>query len=248
MSLRKLIAGNWKMNGTSSDLDEIAAIANVAAQHTGVDVAICTPATLIERAATACPSLGIGGQDIHAKDNGAHTGCVSAPMLVDAGARLSIVGHSERRADQHEGDADVRAKAEAGHRAGLGVIVCVGETEAQRDAGEAIHVVRVQLDGSVPHNAHGDWLTIAYEPIWAIGTGRIPSAADVGAMHDAIRARLVQNLGDAGETIRILYGGSMNGANAAELLAIPNVDGGLVGGASLTADKFAPIIEAAARA
>ena len=177
---------------------------------------------------------------------GAHTGCVSAAMLVEAGASLAIVGHSERRADNHETDAEVQAKASAAIAAGLIAIVCVGETEAQRDAGEALAVVAGQLDGSVPREGTGATLVIAYEPVWAIGTGRTPSIADVAEMHAAIRAKLGELLGAEGAKVRILYGGSVKPDNAAELMAVADVDGALVGGASLTAAQFVPIIAGAA--
>ena len=177
---------------------------------------------------------------------GAHTGCVSADMLGDAGATCVIVGHSERRADCHETDAIVRAKAEAGIAAGLTAIVCVGETEAERDEGRAGIVVAGQLEGSVPPAGTADTLVVAYEPVWAIGTGRTPSRDDVAEIHALIRAKLIELLGAAGEGVRILYGGSVKPDNAAELMAVPDVDGALVGGASLTAAQFVPIIEAAA--
>ena len=244
---RRLIAGNWKMNGSREALAELDGIAAAAEAAPQVDVAICPPFTLIERAAARAPSLPIGAQDCHAAPKGAHTGCISAGMLVEAGARLTIVGHSERRADQGETDAQVKAKAEAAIAAGLMAIVCVGETEAERDAGEAEAVVSTQLRGSVPV-AGGEALIVAYEPVWAIGTGRIPSMEDVRVMHQEIREVLSDLLGpERAETVRILYGGSMNAANAADLLAVANVDGGLVGGASLMAAAFVPIIEAAAR-
>ncbi|WBO23672.1 triose-phosphate isomerase [Sphingomonas abietis] len=243
---RRLIAGNWKMNGSRESLAELDGIAAAAAQAEGVDVAICPPFTLIERATARVPALPIGAQDCHAVDKGAHTGCVSAGMLVEAGAQIVIVGHSERRAAQHESDAAVKAKAEGAIAAGLTVIVCIGETEAQRDAGEAQIVVTGQMRGSLPV-AGGDRLIVAYEPVWAIGTGLIPSLADVGAMHRVIRGVLIELLGaERAATVRILYGGSMTGDNAADLLAIPDVDGGLVGGASLKAATFVPIIAAAA--
>jgi triosephosphate isomerase len=243
---RRLIAGNWKMNGNRESLAELDGIAAAAAKAEGVDVAICPPFTLIERAVARAPGLPIGGQDCHAAAKGAHTGCISAGMLVEVGAKLVIVGHSERRADQGETDAQVKAKAEAAIAAGLTAIVCVGETEAERDAGEAEAVVCSQLRGSVPV-AGGDALVVAYEPVWAIGTGRIPSLEDVGTMHGAIRRDLIDLLGaERAATVRVLYGGSMNAGNAADLLAVPDVDGGLVGGASLTAAAFVPIIEAAA--
>ena len=246
--MRKLIAGNWRMNGLSADLGAIEAIASAVAGHSGVDTALCLPATLVGPAATRLPGYAIGGQDCHMAVSGAHTGCVSAAMLADAGAKLTIVGHSERRAAQGESDADVRGKASAARAAGLNAIVCVGETEAERDAGQAESVVLGQLQGSLPDDANGSWLSVAYEPVWAIGTGRIPSIDDVTAMHDAIRNALVARFGEGGAAIRILYGGSMNGDNAAVLLTVANVDGGLIGGASLSAEKFLPIVEAAAAA
>lgn len=248
MALRKLVAGNWKMNGSAAALAELDAIAKAAAVNASVDVAICPPFTLIAPAVQRRPDLAIGAQDCHAAEKGAHTGCVSAGMIREAGGQLVIVGHSERRADQHENDAEVRAKATAAMAAGLTAIVCVGETEAERDAGAAVQVVARQLDGSVPREGKGDRLVIAYEPVWAIGTGRTPSLADVAEMHGAIRAKLGELLGEEGSRLRILYGGSVKPDNAAELLAVPDVDGALVGGASLTAAQFVPIIEGAARA
>jgi triosephosphate isomerase (TIM) len=233
MTLRKLITGNWKMHGSLAALSEFDAIA-AAAKGRGVDVAICPPFTLI------APATGrgvvIGAQDCHAAAKGAHTGCVSAAMLVEAGATICIVGHSERRADNHETDAEVKAKAEAVTAAGMTAIICVGETVEQRQAGQAVAVVEAQLAGSLPDTR--DNLVVAYEPVWAIGTGLTPSAANVAEMHAAIRAIV-------GPTIRILYGGSVKASNAAELLHVANVDGALVGGASLTATDFVPIIEAA---
>jgi triosephosphate isomerase (TIM) len=243
--MQKYIVGNWKMNGTSNDLQEISAIAALATQYPLVDIAICLPATLIARAAASMPDFAIGGQDCHMQANGAHTGCISAPMLIDAGATLTIIGHSERRSDQYETNANICAKASAAHSAGLKSIVCVGETLAERDAGQALEIVLGQLEGSLPDGASADWLSVAYEPVWAIGTGRIPDESDVAEMHLAIRQQLISRFGSKGETIRILYGGSMNGENASMLLAIPNVDGGLIGGASLSAVKFEPIIKAA---
>ncbi len=243
---RKLVAGNWKMNGLKAALPQVEAIAAGAAANPGVDAALCLPATLIAPAVAVAGALPVGGQDCHASDSGAHTGNIAAPMLAEAGARLVIVGHSERRADQGETDADVKGKAEAGRRAGLDVILCVGETLDERDAGRAEAVVTAQLAGSLPDGADGGWLSIAYEPVWAIGTGRTPTEGDVAAMHGAIRAKLGELVGvEAADKLRILYGGSVNGANAASLLACADVDGALVGGASLTADKFVPIIAAA---
>ncbi|HEY0627078.1 MAG TPA: triose-phosphate isomerase [Allosphingosinicella sp.] len=237
--MRKLVAGNWKMNGNLAQLAELDAIAAAAEANSGVDVAVCPPFTLIVPARERAPGLAIGAQDVHAKDCGAHTGCISAPMLKEAGARLVIVGHSERRADQYEKDEEVRAKATAALAAGLQTIVCVGESEAQREAGEHIAVVTRQLQGSLPTERGSGELVIAYEPIWAIGTGKTATPEDVREMHAAIRNHV-------GKGVRILYGGSVKADNAAELFATPNVDGALVGGASLTAAQFVPIIEAAA--
>lgn len=240
------VVGNWKMNGTRAMLSEARAIDRAASRFPGVQVALAPPFTLIHAMREAVQEIGVGGQDCHAATNGAYTGDVSASMLADAGADFTIVGHSERRALHGESDELVRTKAEAAQEAGLGVIVCVGETEAQRDAGAAVSVVTGQLDGSVPRgeNAAGK-LSVAYEPVWAIGTGRVPSVEDVDAMHNAIRAQLTQIYGDAGAGVRILYGGSVNAGNAAELLAVSEVGGALVGGASLTAESFTSIISAA---
>lgn len=246
MGIRKLVAGNWKMNGSLAALAELDAIA-AAASEAGdrVDVAICPPFTLIQPAVARTPGLAIGGQDCHAQKSGAHTGCISAAMLAEAGASYAIVGHSERRADQHETDADVCGKAKAAIAARLTAIICVGETEAQRDAGEAIAVVTGQLEGSVPREALRDDIVIAYEPVWAIGTGRTPTVRDVAQMHAAIRAKLLEFLGREGDYVRILYGGSVKADNAVELMAVENVNGALVGGASLTAAQFLPIVAAA---
>lgn len=243
---RKLVAGNWKMHGLKADLGEVRAIS--AAVPANVDAALCVPFTLIAAAAAvdAAGALPIGAQDVHEDEKGAHTGCISAAMLVEAGAALTIVGHSERRADQHETDAQVKAKAEAAHKAGLRVILCIGETLEERDAGKAEAVVTGQVAASLPEGAAADWLALAYEPVWAIGTGRTPTEGDVAAMHGAIRDKLRELVGGEAEKLQILYGGSVNGANAASLLACSDVDGALVGGASLTAEKFVPIIEAAA--
>ena len=243
--MRKFIVGNWKMNGTSRDLGEIAAISAVAQLYHSVDSALCIPATLIDRAVTAVGAFPIGGQDCHMQNAGAHTGCVSADMLSDAGGVLTIIGHSERRAAQHEQDSDIRAKAQAARAAGLKAILCVGETLDEREAGKALDIVLTQVTHSLPDAAAGGWLSVAYEPVWAIGTGWVAEPADVADMHAAIRAALVGRFGAEGQSIRILYGGSMNGDNAALLLAVPNVDGGLIGGASLTAAKFQPILAAA---
>jgi triosephosphate isomerase len=242
---RKLVAGNWKMNGSLAQLGELPRIAAAAREASGVDVAVCPPFTLLATAAARAGGLIVGAQDCHAKDSGAHTGNISAVMLKEAGARLAIVGHSERRADQGESDEIVRAKAENALRHGLITVVCVGESEGERLAGRALERVTAQLAGSLPEPSGDAELVVAYEPIWAIGTGRTATPADVAEMHAAIRQSLLGRLGDMGGRIRILYGGSVNASNAAELFAVADVDGGLVGGASLTADQFVPIIEAA---
>jgi triosephosphate isomerase (TIM) len=239
---RQLVAGNWKMNGlcaAQAELDKM--IAGAAALPANVDVLVCPPAPLIHGfAARARGSrIAIGGQDCHAEPSGAHTGDISAEMLADAGAVAVIVGHSERRKDHAETDVMVRAKALAARRAGLLAIICVGETRAERDAGQALAVVGAQLDGSLPDTAAS--FVIAYEPVWAIGTGLTPTAGDVGDMHRFIRERLGSRFGVAGQAIRILYGGSVKPGNAKELLGIENVDGSLVGGASLKADEFLAI-------
>jgi triosephosphate isomerase len=234
------------MNGSLAALAELDGIAAAAVAAPGVDVAIAVPATLIAAAAARVPGLAIGAQDVHPADKGAHTGCISVGLVKEAGAVFSIIGHSERRADCHETDAQVKAKAEALHRGGLTAILCVGETLDERDAGRAEEVVTGQLAASLPEGAAADWLSIAYEPVWAIGTGRTPTVADVAAMHGAIRERLRDLIGVGADAVRILYGGSVTGDNAAELLAAGDVDGALVGGASLTAAKFVPIIEAGA--
>ena len=245
MGRRKLVAGNWKMHGTSAELGEVTAI-SIAVETSGAEVALCLPATLIERAARAAPGFVIGGQDAHQADKGAHTGCVSAGMLVDAGARLTIVGHSERREAHGETDADVKAKAEAALAAGLSVILCCGESLAVREAGEAVATVARQLDASLPMPAVDPArFAVAYEPIWAIGTGRIPSMEDIREMHAALRERLVAAYAGCGNDIPLLYGGSVKASNAAEIFAVPDVDGALVGGASLRAADFVPIVEAA---
>ena len=244
LTRRRLIAGNWKMNGSLAALAELDGIAAAAFAAPGLDVAIAVPATLIMAAAARVPGLAIGAQDVHPAEKGAHTGCISAGMIEDVGGHFSIVGHSERRADQNETDSEVRAKAGALHAAGLSAILCVGETLAERDAGCAELVVTSQLAASLPESAAAGWLSVAYEPVWAIGTGRTPTVADVAAMHGAIRAQLRSLIGAEAEAVRVLYGGSVTGENAAELLGAGGVDGALVGGASLTAAKFVPIIEA----
>jgi len=247
MALKKLVAGNWKMHGLSSDLEEIRAIASQSREYAGVDVALCVPAILIERAARAVPGFAIGGQDVHHAEKGAHTGCTSALMLLDAGASLTIVGHSERRDAQREADVDVKAKAGAALACGLNVILCVGESLEVREAGNAVQTVVDQLAGSVPDEPNGNAeLAIAYEPIWAIGTGKIPTVPEIAEMHSALRNSLVERYGDPGSQVRVLYGGSVKASNAREIFAIADVDGALVGGASLKAADFVPIVAAAA--
>lgn len=238
---RPLVAGNWKMNGLTASAAEFAKIlAGAGALGAGCELMVCPPATLIARfaAAAAGSSVLIGGQDCHAEASGAHTGDISAEMLADAGAVAVIVGHSERRSDHHETDAQVRAKALAAWRAGLTAIVCVGEQRAEREAGRALDVVGGQLAGSLPDGATAANLVVAYEPVWAIGTGLTPTPADVAEVHGAIRRQLVERYGGEGEGVRLLYGGSVKPGNAKELLGVPHVNGALVGGASLKADDF----------
>jgi triosephosphate isomerase len=243
-----LIAGNWKMNGTTASLAEVRKLGELltVGEPPRCTVVICPPATLIAQLTAEASSAGIvtGGQDCHAAASGANTGDISAPMLADAGAQYVIVGHSERRRDHAETDAAVRAKAVAGMAAGLIPIICVGETEAERRAGQALNVVASQISGSVPVQGEGRGIVIAYEPVWAIGTGLTPTVADIAQMHTAIRGQLVELLGGAGAKTRILYGGSVKPSNAAEILAIADVDGALVGGASLLANDFHAIISA----
>jgi triosephosphate isomerase len=244
--MKPLIAGNWKMNGLTADLAEIEAMAAGVEGLSAAETMICPPALILCEAVriVAGRPLLIGGQDCHPAASGAHTGDISAEMIADAGGSAVIVGHSERRAGHGEGDADIRAKAEAAHRAALDAIVCVGETEAERDAGQELAVVGRQLDGSVPDGDPAR-IVIAYEPVWAIGTGRTAGTGDIAAMHHHIRDWLAGRFGDAGLEVRILYGGSVKPANAAEILAVDNVDGALVGGASLKADDFLAIAAAA---
>ncbi|MGE4430650.1 MAG: triose-phosphate isomerase [Sphingobium sp.] len=247
MGRRKLVVGNWKMNGLRAQLTEVEAIGRAAGEHPAVEVGLCVPATLIERAAGQSGAAFIGAQDCHEARNGAHTGCLSADMVKEAGASWVIVGHSERRTDQHESSAQVAAKAAAARAEGLKVILCLGESLDVRDSGKALEFVLDQLAQSLPEGAAADWLAIAYEPIWAIGTGRIPTMEQIAEMHGAIRAALAKAVGaEAAGAMRVLYGGSVNAGNAADIFALADVDGGLVGGASLKAESFVPIIAAAA--
>ena len=241
----KFVAGNWKMYGLQASLAEIRAIA-AGAGAVSCDVAICPPATLIAAAAetVAGSAIMIGGQDCHAAPVGAHTGDISAEMIAGAGGRLVIVGHSERRTDHGETDAEVRAKAQAAWRAGLIAILCIGETEAERKAGTTTAVLDRQIAGSVPDGATAANLVIAYEPVWAIGTGLTPSPDDIRAAHAHIRSRLAGRFGEKANAIRILYGGSVKASNADAILGLDGVDGALVGGASLKAADFLPIAAA----
>ncbi|MBY0295893.1 MAG: triose-phosphate isomerase [Methylobacterium sp.] len=245
---RPLVAGNWKMNGTRASRAVLEAIRDGLdpALARRIDVLVCPPATLVGAFAEAAQGspIRIGGQDVHPKASGAHTGCIAAEMLADLGATHTIVGHSERRADQHESDAEVRAKALAAHRAGLVAIICVGETREEREAGRTLDVVRGQLAGSLPDGATAADTVIAYEPVWAIGTGLTPTTDDVAEVHGLIRSELEARLGPEGRGLRILYGGSVKPSNAAELMAVANVDGALVGGASLKAEDFLGIAAA----
>lgn len=243
---RGLAAGNWKMNGLSTSLSELEALVAAHAEP-GCEVLVCPPATLIARAAQLAKgsAVMIGGQDCHAEGSGAHTGDISAAMLRDAGASHVILGHSERRADHGEGDAQVRAKAKAAMAEELVTIICVGETLEERDASNTLDIIGGQLSGSIPDEATGHSLVVAYEPVWAIGTGRVAEPAQIGEVHDFIRGRLERRFGaGVGRSVRLLYGGSVKGANAAEIFAVSNVDGALVGGASLTAQDFSPIVTA----
>jgi triosephosphate isomerase len=244
-AIRPLIAGNWKMNGLKSSLGEFEAIlAGASAVASKADLLVCPPATLVSCFAKRVGdsrTLSVGAQDCHPSQSGAHTGDISAEMLADAGARAIIVGHSERRADHGETDALVRQKAEAVWRAGLTAIVCVGETQQQRDQGQALEICRGQLTVSLPDGARAGNLVVAYEPVWAIGTGLTPTSQDIEQIHRFIRDFLMTRFKEEGSRIRILYGGSVKPSNAGELMAVANVSGALVGGASLKAADFLAI-------
>lgn len=245
--MRSLIAGNWKMHGLGAALGEIEAVRDVLAGNAPhADVLICPPASLISRAALAAKgTVPIGAQDCHSEVSGAFTGDISAGMLKDAGASAIIVGHSERRQYHGETDAIVAAKARAAWRAGVTAIICVGETESERMGGDALKVVARQVDGSVPDGAAPSNVSVAYEPVWAIGTGKTPTSVEIAEMHAEIRKKLTDRFGEAANDVRILYGGSVKPANAAEILKLENVNGALVGGASLKAADFLAIIQAA---
>jgi len=246
--IRPLVAGNWKMNGTSASLAELRSIANgfMSGLDAEADGLVCVPATLIARAAEVAKSspVRIGGEDCHEKEAGAYTGDISAEMVKDAGASHVIVGHSERRQYHAETDAAVAAKAGAAWRAGLVAVICIGETADERKAGETLKVLSRQVEGSVPSSATATNTVVAYEPVWAIGTGLTPTAQDVADAHAHIRAELTKQIGDEAAKMRILYGGSVKPSNAVELLGVANVDGALVGGASLKAVDFLGIAEA----
>ena len=244
----KLVAGNWKMNGLGASLGEAEALAKaLQEQAAACRVALCPPATLTERMARVLEgsAVELGGQDCHAEASGAFTGSVSAGMLVDAGAALVILGHSERRAGFGETDADVAAKVEAALAAGLEPIICIGETLEQREAGQAVEIVSRQVAGSLPEGLSGKAFAVAYEPVWAIGTGLTPTLEQIEEVHAAVRAAMVAKLGEGGRVAPILYGGSVKPSNAAEILAVAEVGGALVGGASLKAEDFLGIIRAA---
>ncbi|WP_170480302.1 triose-phosphate isomerase [Ruegeria arenilitoris] len=243
---RKLAAGNWKMNGTATSLAELEKLSSLY-PNPDIDILICPPATLLHRAAQAVQanSVIVGGQDCHALVAGAHTGDLSAEMLKDAGAEYVILGHSERRQDHGESDELVRAKAIAAKDAGLIAIVCVGESLEQREAAETLDVIGEQMSGSIPDQPIGENLVVAYEPIWAIGTGKVPTLDQICEVHDFMRAKLEDRFGAASaSSIRLLYGGSVKPKNASEIFSVSNVDGALVGGASLKAEDFSGIIQA----
>jgi triosephosphate isomerase (TIM) len=243
--MKKLAAGNWKMNGSAAALTEVATL--IAAHPApSCEMLLCPPATLVAQMAWAAKgsALAVGGQDCHQKAAGAHTGDISAAMLADAGASHVIVGHSERRTDHGETDALVKAKAGAALSSGLIAIVCIGETEAERDAGQTLAVIGRQLDGSIPEGATAANLVVAYEPVWAIGTGRTPTLAEIGEVHAFLRDRLRGLIGGQADGVRLLYGGSVKPSNAVEIFAVPHVDGALVGGASLKAADFGAIVAA----
>lgn len=245
-SIRPVLAGNWKMNGVSASLPELSAISAGAAGFAKLDIVVCLPATLIWRAASivAGSSVALGGQDCHAEKSGAHTGDVSADMLRDAGAGYVIVGHSERRTDHAETSGEVAAKAEAAWAAGLKAIICIGETREERESGATLDVLSRQIEGSIPALASAQTTLVAYEPVWAIGTGLTPTANDVAMAHGHIRKGLEGKVGAAALAMPLLYGGSVKASNAAELMSVANVNGALVGGASLKAADFLAIASA----
>ena len=245
--MRKLAAGNWKMNGTRASLSELEAI-NAALDDTDPAVVICPPASLLIPACDMGGTIGIGAQDCHMVSSGAHTGDISARQIADTGATYVIIGHSERRTDYGETSDMIKAKAQAAHKAGLIAIVCIGETLAEREAGETLNVLGQQMSGSIPVGATSQNTVIAYEPVWAIGTGLVPTLDQIDAAHRFMRADLLTALGADVQNISLLYGGSVKESNADDIFSVPDVDGALVGGASLSAHDFVPIIKALARA
>ncbi len=240
---RKLAAGNWKMNGLGADLAELERLATAPAPSQ-TDRLVCPPATLLSRATLVAGDIAIGGQDCHAAKSGAHTGDISAEMLTDCGASAVILGHSERRETHGETDATVAAKVAAAWKESLLAVICIGENLAQRDAGTTLDLIGAQLAGSIPDGATGATTVIAYEPVWAIGTGRVPTLDQIAEAHDFIRTTLTSRFADEGHAFRLLYGGSVKPENAADIFSVANVDGALVGGASLKADDFQAIIDA----
>lgn len=247
--MRRLAAGNWKMHGTAESLDEVRALGSTFPSP-DCDILICPPATLLSRLAetAAGTAIAVGAQDCHANPSGAHTGDISAEMIADAGGTCVIVGHSERRSDHGESDAQIRAKAMAAWSAGLAAIICVGETLQEREDGRTIEIVRGQLGGSVPDGATGQNTVVAYEPVWAIGTGKVPTLAEIAEVHDDIRKEMIARFAVAAQGVRLLYGGSVKPSNARAIFGVPNVDGALVGGASLKAEDFGMIVAELERA
>ncbi len=247
MSIRPLVAGNWKMNGTTGNLKEPRLLAGMlGGVKLGCDVLVCPPATLIRRtkAVLKGSKIKVGGQDCHGMASGAHTGDISAEMLKDCGANAVIVGHSERRTNHKETDAEVQTKAKAAHRAGLLAIICIGETLDERKGGKTLSVLSAQLKGSVPEGTTSTNSVVAYEPVWAIGTGLTPTTAEIAEAHAHIRSEVEKLIGAEGKSVRLLYGGSVKPSNAKELMSVANVNGALVGGAALKAADFIGIIKA----
>lgn len=245
--MRKLAAGNWKMNGTRASLSEVKAI-NAELDDTDPAVVICPPVSLLIPACDIGGKIGIGAQDCHMASSGAHTGDISANQIADTGATYVIIGHSERRTDHGETSDMIKAKAQAAHKAGLIAIVCIGETLAEREAGETLNVLGQQMSGSIPDGATSQNTVIAYEPVWAIGTGLVPTLDQIDEAHRFMRAELLTVLGADAQNISLLYGGSVKGSNADDIFSVADVDGALVGGASLSAHDFVPIIKALSRA
>ena len=245
--MRKLAAGNWKMNGTRASLSEVKAI-NAELDDTDPAVVICPPVSLLIPACDIGGKIGIGAQDCHMVSSGAHTGDISANQIADTGATYVIIGHSERRTDHGETSDMIKAKAQAAHKAGLIAIVCIGETLAEREAGETLNVLGQQMSGSIPDGATSQNTVIAYEPVWAIGTGLVPTLDQIDEAHRFMRAELLTTLSADAQNISLLYGGSVKGSNADDIFSVADVDGALVGGASLSAHDFVPIIKALSRA